>query len=226
VSTLSSTAPPYQAASNFQQELLALWNDPVIWRLAVRRAGSSDLAEDALQETFYSIARVQCPQRIENLPAFFRTALIHEIDRQRRHLGPRPVENPETVAGYRQPDLLWPHSVPHAVDKEAVRILLAEMWFSRFQREREQLRAMVPGRSSRPSCYRATMIAVAEAILHAAVAGDVSWADCNQDLQAAQPDWFDEPGCPQGTLYQRLSRARKDVQMLLMAVVDREDLSP
>src|ERR1700730_6723987 len=97
---MSSTESPGGAASSFHHELLALWRDPKIWRLAVRRAGSRDLALDALQDTFYTVARVKDPDHIENLPAFFRTALTHEIDHQRRwELRACPMADPETAAG-------------------------------------------------------------------------------------------------------------------------------
>ena len=52
------------------------------------------------------------------------------------------------------------------------------------------------------------IVATAEKILHAAVDGLVNWADSDDALRAAYPDWFDEPGCTRDTYYQRLSRAR------------------
>ena len=214
------------SSPSFHEELLSICTAPEIWGLALRRAGSRDLAEDALQETFYSVSRVKDPGRIANLRAFFCKALIHEINHQRAQLRPIPVEDPETVAGNRQQGLPLPNPAPSAVDGEAVWLVLAGTWFMRFHREREELGAMVPERSNDPRRYRDVVVAVAEEMLRAAMKGHVSWADCNEALQAAHPSWLNEPGCELDTLYQRLSRARQDVRILLKAVVTREELSP
>jgi hypothetical protein len=45
------------ASRSFQDEVCEIREDLDIWRLAVRRAGSFDLAEDALQDTFYAVAQ-------------------------------------------------------------------------------------------------------------------------------------------------------------------------
>jgi DNA-directed RNA polymerase specialized sigma24 family protein len=47
----------------------SLWKDPRIQRFAQFRADCPELAEDALQEVFYSLDRVKQPERIENLRA-------------------------------------------------------------------------------------------------------------------------------------------------------------
>jgi len=84
---LYSTETP-DGEPDFQQELLTIWKDPQIFRVALRHAGDADLAEDGLQETFYAVARVTDPQRIENLRAFFCTVLIRKIYHLRGVLGP------------------------------------------------------------------------------------------------------------------------------------------
>lgn len=38
-------------------------------------------------------------------------------------------------------------------------------------------------------------------------------------MQAAFPEWFGQPGHSENTCYQHLSRARRDVQDLLMAII-------
>jgi|ERR1039457_3670784 hypothetical protein len=212
--------------ASFHEELLSICTAPETWRLALRRAGSRDLAEDALQETFYSVSRVKDPGHIENLRAFVCKALIHEIYHQRGLLRPIPVENPETAAGCRQQGLPLSNPAPNAVDGEAVWFVLAGTWFTRFHREREELAVIVPERSNDSRRYRQVIVAVAEKILRDAMEGQVSSADCNEALQAAHPSWLNEPGCEPDTLYQRLSRARQDVRMLLQVVVTREELSP
>ena len=67
---------------------------------------------------------------------------------------------------------------------------------------------------------------VTEQRLCAAASSCVSWADSNEALQAAYPSWLDEDGCDLATIYQRLSRARRDVRLLLTSIVNRADLSP
>jgi hypothetical protein len=222
---------PDRAASGYRDELLNLWKDPSIRRFAQFRAGCPELAEDALQEVFYLLDRVTQPERIENLRAFFRKTLAREVEHQRRQLGPRPVESPETAPGYRRQDILWADPADRGVDKKgvdkkAVMAVLAETWLARFRDEREQLAAKVPDRSPRPDCYRSAIVGAAETILRSLVAGRVSSADCNEALQAALPGWFNAPGCSEHHRYQRLSRARRDAWALLNSVINRADLAP
>jgi DNA-directed RNA polymerase specialized sigma24 family protein len=214
------------SSPSFQEELLLIRTAPEIWRLALRRAGCRDLAEDALQETFYSVSRVKDPGHVENLRAFFCKALIHEINHQREQPRPIPVEDPETVADNRPQD--FPASNPghSSVDGEAVWLVLAGTWFMRFSRRRAELRTMVPERSNDPEGYRLVVLAVAEEMLRTSMKGHMSWADCKKALQAGLPTWLNESGCEVETLYQRLSRARQDVRMLLKTIVIREELSP
>jgi len=213
----SRVTPP-----SFYDELARIRQDPQIWRLALRRAGSRELAEDALQETYYSVARVKDPGHIENLRAFFCRALINQISHLRGQLNPVPVEDPEMLAATRQGN--WVHAAGGPVEETAVRLQLAATWRKRFRLERERLMALVPKRSSDPRRYREVIVATAAKILHAAVDGRVNWADSDDVLRAAYPDWFDEPGCTRDTYYQRLSRARREMQVLLMAVVGRDEL--
>jgi DNA-directed RNA polymerase specialized sigma24 family protein len=212
---------------SFQDELAEIVADSGVWRLALRRAGSRELAEDALQETFYAVARVKDPGRIESLRRFFCRALINEISHQLVDPRPIPLDDPETARGYRQQTVvLFGLAGSRPVEDEAVGRVLADTLLTRFRRARERLEAGVPGRSRDPGRYRSVIVAVAERILHAAVDGHVSRADSNTDLQHAYPDWFGEPGCARDTCYQRLSRARRDVRTLLLTVVSLDELSP
>ena len=216
----SRVTPP-----SFYDALTRIWRDPQIWRLALRRAGNRDLAEDALQETFYSVARVGDPGHIENLRAFFCRALINQISRLRGQLHPTPVEDPEMLAGPRQQGVrLHAPAVARPVNEAAIWLQLADTWRKRFHRKHGRLMAMVPERSGDPRRYREVIVATAAEILHAVVHGHVNWANSDMALQAAYPDWFDEPGCTRDTCYQRLSRARRDVRVLLQAVVGRDEL--
>jgi DNA-directed RNA polymerase specialized sigma24 family protein len=217
---LSRDTPP-----SFHAELTRIWRDPQIWKLALRRAGNRDLAEDALQETFYSVARVNDPSHIENLRAFFCRALINQISHLRGQLNPIPMEDPEMLAGPRQQEIrLHAPAAARPVDEAAVWLQLAATWRKRFHREHGRLMAMVPERSNDPGRYQEVIVATAAKILYAAGDGHVNWADSDAALRAAYPDWFDEPGCTRDTYYQRLSRARHEVRVLLRAVVDRDEL--
>ena len=215
---------PHATPLDFQDQLAEIWADPEIRKLALRRAGNRDLAEDALQETFYSVARVNDPSRIENLRAFFCRALINQISRLRGQLHPIPVEDPEMPAGPRQVVRLHAPAAARPVDEAAVWLQLAATWRERLHRGRRRLTAMVPERSNDPGRYREVIVATAAKILYAAQDGHVNWADSDTALRATYPDWFDEPGCTRDTYYQRLSRPRRDVRAVLRPVLDRDEM--
>ena len=69
------------------EEILRIAAEPQMIRRAIQRAGSRELAEDALQETVCAIAERKSLDPIENLSGFFYTALIREIDHQLRRQG-------------------------------------------------------------------------------------------------------------------------------------------
>jgi DNA-directed RNA polymerase specialized sigma24 family protein len=210
---------------SFQDEVCEIREDPDIWRLAVRRAGSFDLAEDALQDTFYAVARVKDPERIENLRAFFCRALIRQIAHLRGRLGPLPVEDPEAVIG-RHPRIGGCRSAADvSVDDGVLWQLRAEEWLERFRVRRRDIRAAVPERSDHAACYRAVIVKVAEDMLRAGCDGEVRPADFDAALRNAYPRWFAETGCAQDTRYQRLSRGRRDVRQVLQAIVSWDELS-
>ena len=128
----SRVTPP-----SFHDELTMIWQDPPIWRLALRRAGSSDLAEDALQETYYSVARVKDPAHIENLRAFFCWAPINQISHLRGQLNPIPVDDPEMLVGTQRQGGRVHAAAARPVDEAAVWVQLAATWRKRFRREHE-----------------------------------------------------------------------------------------
>ena len=111
-----------------------------------------------------------------------------------------------------------------AAAEETVTRLLARAWLERFRPQRVHLRAAAPGRSRQPARYRDLIVQTAEHILRTALYGNVSWADCNETMQAALPDWFGQPGIAENTSHQHLSRARRDVQDVLKAIVSRDEL--
>jgi hypothetical protein len=210
---------------SFQDEVCEIREDLDIWRLAVRRAGSFDLAEDALQDTFYAVARVKNPERIENLRAFFCRALIRQIAHLRGRLGPLPVEDPEAAIGRHPRNGGCGSAADVPVDDGVLWQLRAEEWLERFRVRRREIRAAVPERSDHPACYRAVIVKVAEDMLRAGCDGQVSPADFDAALRNAYPQWFAEAGCAQDTRYQRLSRGRRDVRQVLQAILSRDELS-
>jgi hypothetical protein len=209
----------------FLDDLARVAQDPEVRRLARRRAGSRELAEDALQETYLAVARARQPESIRDLRAFFRTSLIHEIDHQLARPNPRPVDGIAATA-----DLTDGRAPLHAhtgasVEDEVGWRLLAETLRTRLDHEREQLTASVPGRSADQNMYRSAMTAAAGKILNLLLQGHVGRGDWNAILKQECPQWCDEPGIPHGTIDQRLSRARYDVQFLLKELITPDELS-
>jgi hypothetical protein len=205
----------------FPAELVTIWQDPEVRRFAARRAGDPDLAQDALLAAVVAVARVAGLAQINDLKAYFCRVLINEVHRLRGQLAAAPPYDPAALAAMSDAGA----SAPPAAD-EAVTSLLARTWLDQFRAQRAHLRAAVPGRSPQPARYRDLIVRTAEHILRTALAGNVSWADCNEALQAALPDWFGQPGSAENTCHKHLSRARRDVQDVLRAVVSRDELLP
>ena len=213
--------PPALADGEFPAELLAIWQDPEVRRLAARRAGDPELAQDALLAAVAAVARVSDLARIENLKAYFCRVLINEVYRLRGQLAAARPCDPVALAMMSDAET----AAPALVD-EAVTRLLFRAWLERIRVQRIELRAAVPGRSRQPARYRELITQTAEHILRSAIDGNVSWADCNETLQAALPDWFGQPGRAENIGHKHLSRARRDVQALLKAIVSRDELLP
>ena len=100
---LHSTTTP-DGRTGFQQELLAIREDPKVRSLALRRAGDPELAEDALQEAYCAVAGLKNPQRIEDLRAYFCRVLINEVYHLRGQLRATLVEDFESLVEVRQGD--------------------------------------------------------------------------------------------------------------------------
>jgi hypothetical protein len=221
---LLTTSP--HGRPEFQQDLLAILNDPKVISLARRRAGDLDLAEDALQATYYAVARVADPGAITDLRAYFCRALIHEVYHQRAQLGAMLVDDFADLVDARQGQSSGGPPAPRPVAEAASTHVLAEGWFRLFITQRGELLARVPGRSSDPARYRDAILAVAEWALAACMVEKITNADYNAPLAACYPEWFDEPRCAESTRYKRFERARTDVRVLLQSIISRNDLNP
>ena len=204
----------------------AIAADPETFRRAVRRAGSRELAEDAIQETVRAIAERKSPEAIENLDGFFYVTLIHIIDHQ---LG-RPAAMPDPDIGltsdrHQSRSSLFAQAAP--VEGDAHLRILAGAVLAALERERARdgLTSLIPARSGDPGRYRSAMVWAAKTIFALLVEGYVTAPDWNAILKTAYPQWCDEPGLAPDARDQRLSRARRDVQQLLRSVLSREELA-
>lgn len=208
----------------FHEELARIATDPDMFRRALRRARSRELAEDALQETARAIAERRNPTAIENLPGFFYVSLIREIDHQ---LG-RPAAIPTEDIGATSDRCQGSESLAQAsVEGEMDLRILAETVLSRFERgqARDHLMTLIPARSDDPRRYRTAIVGATKVIFVLLLDGYVTAADWNAILKAAYPQWCDEPGLARAAIDQRLSRARRDVQSLLRSVLSRDQLA-
>lgn len=208
--------------SSFYERLLSIRRDPKIRRLALRLAGDDDIAEDALQQAFLSVARVRHPQQIANLRAYFYKVLIRETYHLRGQFGALTVGD---FAALREDVRLPGRETARSLDETVIANLMANVWLARIARERSELLARVPGRSTDSSRYREVIVATAERVLLAALEGVTQPpADADETLRAAYPEWFGEEEVASNSLHQRFARARADIRSILRAVVDREEL--
>ena len=138
--------------------IAAIAADPEMFRRAARRAGSRELAEDAIQETVRAIAGRKSPDAIENFRAFFYVALIREIDHQ---LG-RPAAIPDadiSLTSDRHQSRTSLLAQPAPVDGDAQLRILAHRVLAALERERacDGLASLIPARSGDPGRYRTAM---------------------------------------------------------------------
>ena len=202
--------------------------DTEMLRLAIRRAGSRDLAEDAIQETARAVGERKSLDAIGNLRGFFYVALIHEIDHQLGRASAIPAGDAAETWDRRQ-DRASPAGTcpPAAVEGDAQLRLLAKAVLARLDRERSRngLAALIPARSNDPGRYQSAIAWSAKIIFMLLVEGYVTAADWNAILKAAYPQWCDQPDLARDARDQRLSRARRDVQSLLRSLLPRDQLA-
>lgn len=207
------------------KQLAEILEDPRIKGLALRRAEHPVLAGDALQNTYYSLARLKHLGQIVNLRAYVCKVLLREIRRERNQLGAALVDDFARVAEAHQDAAGGQLASPPAVDNMVCTSLQAQVWLERFAAQRECLRDAVPARSDDPARYRAVICDAAEQVLRDGTNGETSEADANDALRAAYPAYFNQLGASPDLCYQRFRRAREDVKALLQAVVHRPELT-
>jgi hypothetical protein len=221
---MASAATPAER-QDYLRRLLAIAEDAKVKRFALARAGDLELAQDALQQTYDSMARIKDPRGIQDLQAYFHRVLVRVTYALRGQLGAVLPGDFTALADARQSKARG-ITLPRLVDETVAVHLLAAGWIERFMVERASLLAAVPSRSSDPGRYSELIVSVAEQVLRSLVAADVCDADGNQALRLAYPEWFAELGGKVGNAHQRFSRARADVRGLLRMVVSRDELYP
>ena len=195
-------------------------------KLALRRAGNRELAEDALQQTYWTVAQTPNPERIQDLYAYFRRALINEIHHQLIQPASMLIGNIDAIADLGPECGPSPRSyTPPSIDKHAATRILAERLLVRLERHRDQLTACVPARSGDPERYQSAMFAAARQLLCLLLHGSVVQADWNAVIKAAYPPWFNAPGHDEDARHQRISRARRDIKTLLQRIASQAELA-
>jgi DNA-directed RNA polymerase specialized sigma24 family protein len=205
-------------SSDFQQELLALRQDPQVRRLARKLAGDLDLAEDLIQTAYYRLAALKHPKRIENVRAYYLRVLRNEATK----LYALRQETPWQETPFEDPDSAPAPALP--IDERVCNSLQAQSWLKRLADEYDRLLAAVPARSDDPVRYKGVIYTAAEQVLHDGINGEPSAADGNDALRAAYRDYFDQPGTAVNTRHKRFGRAREDVKALLRSVVSHDEL--
>lgn len=218
---MPSTTPAER--QSYLQQLLAIWEDPQVKNLARAWARDPDLAEDALQETYYAMARVKNPELIEDARSYFCRVLMRKTKCLRGQLGAAVVDDFSGLADACQRKLGGGVLSP-PFDELVNTKLLARKWLRCLASRGAALTQDVPGRSPDPDRYRLAVVTTAVWMLLAIVRGDFRQEDLNPTLRAAFREWFAADGVAANNIQQRLSRGRADIGNLLKIVISLEEL--
>jgi DNA-directed RNA polymerase specialized sigma24 family protein len=210
---LANTDAP-GGSSDFQQELLALRQDPQVRRFAWRLVGDLDLVEDLNQTVFCKLAALKHPERIGNLRGYYLRVLRNEATKLYILRQETPFEDPDSIPAPAQP-----------IDDKVCNSMCHHTWLQRLRVRREVLLATIPARSEDLSRYRIVICHAAEQVLLDGLNGEASDADSSDAFRGAYPEYFAQPGASANLLHQRFRRAREDVKALLQAVVSRDELT-
>jgi DNA-directed RNA polymerase specialized sigma24 family protein len=176
------------------------------------------VAYDALQETYYAVARVRDPEHITDLRKYFCRVLQRQVVELLEVAGPLPVEDLDALVAARSNGARSPGA---PVEDRAVRSMQGAAWLRRLARLPV---VSVPGRSADSRRYQSVIVDIARCVVPALLEGEVSTADMDQLLARAYPEWFADAGASRATYHQRLSRGRRDVRTVLASVVSRNEL--
>jgi hypothetical protein len=218
-------SPSFSAAerSVYLEHLTLIREDPQVKRLAHARAADLGMAEDALQEAFYVMAKIKRPECIDDLRKYFCKVLIRSLYQMHGQLGASAVDDAGGLVdacGRR----LDGGALPPPFHESVHINMLARNWLECLAKQRAALTGNVPGRSPAPGRYRDVIVAAAEGMLLAITTGDFREVDLNLTLRAAYPEWFAERCVAISNIHQRLARARADVCRLLRALIRRGEL--
>lgn len=216
---MPSPSTPTDGWSDFLEQLAAIREDPKVKNLARSRAGDSELAEDALQEAYYAVARVGNREHIVDLRAYYCSVLLRTIHQLRGRLGTGLVDDFLRVADNWQ-RRAGGEPAPPPFDGMVISNLFVQDCLRYLAAHRTALSRTVPGRSPDPGRYREVVVTGARGILLASV----SDIDLNQTLRTAYPQWFTENGVPVSNIHQRFARARADACHLLREIINRREL--
>lgn len=224
---LSSYPIPAGGRSDYLERLAAIREDPRVKHLARGRAGDPELAEDALQEAYYAVARMvarmEDPERIVDLRAYYCRVLLRSIHKFRSQLGAVLIEDFGAVAencqrrpGGEPPSPPFDEAVGSYLHIQDLRRYLAA--------HRATLSYTIPGRSPDLARYREVVVTVTEHMLLGCMAGGLSDAEQNRAFRTLYPDWFAEAEVAVSNIHQRFARARADVCRLLQEIIKRSGL--
>ncbi len=201
-------------SSDFQQELLALRQDPQVRGFARRLVGDLGLVEDVNQMVCCRLLALKHPERIENLRAYYFRVLRNEATKLYVLRRETPFEEGTDA---RVPAQL--------VDEKVCNSLHAQIWLDRLADWRDHLLAAIPARSADPALYRAVIYNTADQVLRDSINGEPCDFDSNDALCAAYPEYFAQVSASADLLHQRFRRARLDVRALLQKIVNRDELT-
>jgi hypothetical protein len=126
-----NNADPADRPTDPRCRLFEIWLDPQVRGYTRRCAGDRDLADDALQNTYYLISRLKHLAEIENQKAYFYQVLRREIARERGQLGAILVEDFVRAAEDRQPVTCAPDEPSAGFEDHAC--VSAQFWYLRKQ---------------------------------------------------------------------------------------------